>query len=306
MPRLTKPRALPPGGTIGLAAPAGPVDPDKLAAGEALLRDAGYRVARRDDLLARCGYLAGDDARRAAELADLWADPEVDAIVCARGGYGCHRIVLQLDPAAARAARKPLVGYSDVTTLLLWQRRCAGLLGFHGPMLERGGDLDGELVEAWLAALCGRGPARTALQGEGHGGGQAQGRLVGGSLALVAASLGTPWEIDTRGAILLVEEVGERPFRIDRSFAQLRAAGKLAGLAGLGVGGLVECDDPRYPESDAREVILEAAAELRLPVVTELPFGHVDRNRIWPVGARAEIDGERGELVVLERGVARA
>ena len=96
----------------------------------------------RDDLFARHGYLAGDDARRASELAELVADPRVDAIVCARGGYGCDRILHRLDAAAFRAARKPLVGYSDVTALLLWQRRRAGLVGFHGPMLERGADVD--------------------------------------------------------------------------------------------------------------------------------------------------------------------
>jgi muramoyltetrapeptide carboxypeptidase len=305
VPALTKPRALPPGGTVGIAAPAGPVDPEKLAAGEAMLRAAGFEVVRRDDLLARSGYLAGDDARRAAELMDLWADPRVDAIVCARGGYGCHRIMSQLDPALARAARKPLVGYSDATTLLLWQRRCAGLVGFHGPMLERGGALAPEVLADWVGALTGDGPARRALAGRGHGGGRAEGRLAGGSLSLVAASLGTPWEIDARGAILLVEDVGERPYRIDRALAQLRAAGKLEFVAGIGAGALTECEDPRYPECDAREPLVELGHALGVPVVTDLPFGHVDDNRIWPVGARAALDGDTGELVILERGVAR-
>jgi len=304
VPRLLKPRALPPGGTLGIAAPAGPVDPAHLAAGEAALREAGFRVVRRDDLLARRGYLAGDDARRAAELLELWADPAVDAIVCARGGYGCHRIVPLLDAGRARAARKPLVGYSDVTTLLLWQRRCAGLMGFHGPMLERGAGLDAALLGAWIETLTGRGPEQPVLRGSGRGGGRAAGRLVGGSLTLVAASLGTPWEIDTRGAILLVEEVGEKPYRIDRSLAQLRAAGKLDALAGIGFGALVECEDPRYPECDALEAALDALRGLGVPVVADLPFGHVEGNRIWPVGARARIDGERGELAILERGVS--
>ena len=303
MPRLLKPRALPPGGTVGVVAPAGPVDSRCLDEGAKRLREAGFRVAHRDDVVARAGYLAGDDARRARELREMIADPAVDAVVCARGGYGCHRIVAGLDPAAVRAARKPLVGYSDATTLLLWQRRCAGLVGFHGPMLERGDGLDPEALRACLDALTGRGPAKTTLAGRGQVAGRATGRLVGGSLALVIASLGTPWEVDTRGAILLFEDVGERPFRIDRYLAQLRAAGKLDALAGIGVGALVECTDPRYPEADAREVVLEAVRDLAVPVVTDLPFGHVDDNRTWPVGARAAIDGGRGELVVHERGV---
>ena len=115
----------------------------RLARGrDALARGRLPRRASRRPARARDGYLAGDDARRAAELRELCGDPRVDAIVCARGGYGCHRIIDRLDAAAARAAAKPLVGYSDITALLLWQRRCAGLVGFHGPMLERGDEID--------------------------------------------------------------------------------------------------------------------------------------------------------------------
>ncbi len=305
MPRLRKPRALPQGGTIGIAAPAGPVDPERLAGGERLLREAGFRVVRRDDLLARRGYLAGDDARRAEELVTLWNDPEVDAIVCARGGYGCHRVVARLDPELARHAAKPLVGYSDVTTLLLWQRRRAGLVGFHGPMLERGDGADPGALATLIDTLTGRGTVRRVLGGRSAVGGRARGRLAGGSLTLVAASLGSPWEIDTRGAVLMVEEVGEQPYRIDRTLEQLRAAGKLDRLAGVAVGALVACRDPRYPETDAREVVLEAVSGLGVPVVTDLSFGHVADNRVWPMGARAEIDGDGGELIVLERGVSR-
>jgi muramoyltetrapeptide carboxypeptidase len=304
VPRLEKPRALPPGGTVGIAAPAGPVDPERLAGGEGLWKEAGFRVVRRDDVLARQSYLAGDDARRAAELAWLWSHPSVDAIVCARGGYGSPRILSRLDAHAVRAARKPLVGYSDVTALLLWQRRQAGLVGFHGPMLEQGSALDRATFEELVAVLTGRGPARRVLRGTPRGGGRAAGRLVGGSLSLVVASLGTPWEAQTRGAILLFEEVGEKPYRIDRMLAQLRAAGKLDGVAGIGIGALVECGDPRYPEVDAMEVLLEALRPLGVPVVADLPFGHVVANRVWPIGARADLDGDQGVLVIRERGVA--
>jgi hypothetical protein len=120
-PRLVKPRAIAPGATIGIAAPGGPVDPALLAGGRAVWEAAGFRVVHRDDIAARRGYLAGDDDRRAAELAELVADPAIDAIVCARGGYGAPRILDRLDAAAFRAARKPLVGYSDATALLLWR-----------------------------------------------------------------------------------------------------------------------------------------------------------------------------------------
>jgi len=236
VPRLIKPRALAPGATLGIAAPGGPVDPEKLAAGEALLRRAGFETLRREDLLARRSYMAGDDARRVAEFMDLVADDRVDGIVCARGGYGCDRIIASLDAERVRAAAKPLVGYSDVTALLLWQRRCAGLMGIHGPMLDRGGDVDPEAFAMLVAQLRGEAVVPAALRGTGRGGGSASGRLVGGSLTLVTASLGTSWEVDTRGAILLLEDVGERPYRIDRMLQQLLGAGKVARVAGVGIG----------------------------------------------------------------------
>ena len=307
MPRLRKPRAIGPGATIGIAAPAGPVDPETLRAGEDLWREAGFRVKRRDDLLARRGYLAGDDARRAAELLELWQDPEVDAIVCARGGYGTPRILSKLDAKLVRESRKPLVGYSDVTGLLLWQRRKAGLVGFHGPMLERGSDVDAEAQALLRATLMGeRSEEQSCMRGQGRVAGRGEGRLLGGNLVLCAASLGTPWEIDTRGAILLIEEVGERPYSIDRMLAHLRNAGKLRGLVGIGLGSTLACSDERYPEVGALDVVTEFAEAAAVPLVSDLPFGHQARNHAFGLGVRATIDGDRGEIRMLEQGVARA
>lgn len=282
------------------------MDPDKLAQGEALLRGAGFETLRRDDLLARHGYLAGDDARRSRELMELVVDPRVDAIVCARGGYGCDRILDSLDPAAVRAARKPLIGYSDITALLLWQRRRAGLVGFHGPMLEHGAALAPEALEDLVAQLTGTAQRPSPLSGTAGVGGSAEGVLVGGNLVLVTASLGTRWEIDTRGAILLIEEVGERPYRIDRMLQQLRGAGKLAGVVGVGTGDLTTCVDERFPKPTAEDVIEEIVRPLGVPLVTGLPFGHVNANRTWPLGVRATIDGDRREVRILERGVVQA
>ena len=304
LPRLVKPRAIAPGATIGIAAPGGPVDPLLLAGGKKVWEAAGFRVAHRDDVVARHHYLAGDDDRRASELAELVADPAIDAIVCARGGYGLPRILDRLDAKKFRAARKPLVGYSDVTALLLWQRRCAGLVGFHGPMLERGSDADPDAMRALVAALSDtRGASGWRWRGIPRVPGRGMGRLVGGNLVIVAASLGTPWEVDTRDAILLIEEVNEAPYRIDRLFQQLRAAGKLAHLSGIGCGAFIACSDDRYPEPSAEDVVAEIAGALRIPLVTGLPFGHTKDNRAWPVGARATIDGARGTLELLEAGV---
>jgi muramoyltetrapeptide carboxypeptidase len=299
---LRKPRALRRGATLGIAAPGGPVDPQRVAAGEALLQRAGFRTWHRDDLTAQRGYLAGDDARRAAELMQLVQDPAIDGIVCARGGYGCDRILGRLDAAAVRRAAKPLVGYSDVTTLLLWQQRCAGLAGFHGPMLERGDDVDPCSLELLAAQLRGDCELPLCLRGEGRGGGRADGPLVGGSLSLVAASIGTPWQVDARGALLLLEDVGERPYRIDRMLRQLRASGALDGVVGLGFGDLSSCVDDRWG-SKVEDVIDEFTRPLGVPVVSGLPFGHTRCNATWPVGARATLDGAAGELRILERGV---
>ena len=158
MPSLRRPRAVRPGATIALAAPAGPLDPEALDSGRKSLERLGFTVVTRDDVLDRDGYLAGSDARRADELMGFVNDPDVAAIVCARGGYGCHRIIDRLDADAFRKAAKPLVGYSDITTLLLWQRKRAGLLGIHGPMCEKPGSLEGEAGSALVRALQGTGP----------------------------------------------------------------------------------------------------------------------------------------------------
>jgi muramoyltetrapeptide carboxypeptidase len=296
-----KPRALGPGATLGIAAPASPVDDAALDAGVEALRAAGFRVRLGDGVRARRGYLAGDDTRRAAQLAALLEDRDVDAILCARGGYGCQRILPRLDPALVRRAAKPLLGYSDVTALHLWQLRQADLGAFHAPMLEHGAWLPAE-AEAVRAALEGRAGA-LAFSGRGRGGGRAEGRLVGGSLKLVATSLGTPFEVDTDGAILLLEDVAEKPYAIDRMLQQLAAAGKLARVAGVGIGYLTGCVDPKRAEPPAEAVIEEVLGPLGVPLVLGLPFGHGRPNLPWPVGALAAIDGERGELHVLEAGV---
>jgi muramoyltetrapeptide carboxypeptidase len=303
LPSLRKARAIRPGAVVGIAAPAGPVDPERLEQGEAMLRRLGFEPRHRADIQARRGYLAGDDARRAGELMELVRDPQIEAIVCARGGYGCQRILAQLDAAQVRRAAKPLVGYSDVTTLLLWQRRCAGLMGIHGPMLERGREATAESMHSLQFALTGAGPVQR-LVGRPLAGGWGEGRLVGGSLSLVVASLGTPWEIDTRGAILLLEERGELPYRIDRMLQQLVAAGKLADVVGVGIGATTDCEDERYPEFGVEALLAEILAPLGVPVLSELPFGHGETNLAWPVGGRAAIDADRGEIELLESAVA--
>lgn len=306
MPRLRKPRALRAGATLAIAAPGGAVDPEALEAGQSMLHEAGFRTVHRDDLFARRAYLAGDDRRRADELMEWVTDPAVDGIVCARGGYGCARIVSLLDADVVREAAKPLIGYSDITVLLLWQRRRAGLVGFHGPMLDRGKDVDPGALACLFDQLRGGGELPLVLRGESGAGGEVSGRLTGGSLSLVTASLGTAWEIETRGAILLLEDKSEPTYRIDRMIQQLCGAGKLDGVAGVGLGDFGTCGDDRYPERGVEAVFREVLEPRGIPWVAGLPFGHVRNNVAWPLGARATLRGRGAELRILERGVVSA
>jgi muramoyltetrapeptide carboxypeptidase len=278
------------------------VDPESLQAGRRALERLGFEVVLRDDLLDRDGYLAGSDERRATELMDFIRDPEIDAILCARGGYGCQRILDSLDAAAFRKAAKPLVGYSDITTLLLWQRKQSGLLGIHGPMLESKDSLEGEAGSALVRALQGTGPL-PRYSGETLAAGWAEGRMVGGSLSICVASLGTPWEIDTRDSILMLEDITEPPYRIDRMLQQLRAAGKFDRAVAIALGSFTECDDERYPEWTMTRLFKESFGSLGKPVVAGLPFGHGKQNRPWPFAGRGAVDGSRGELEVLESAV---
>jgi muramoyltetrapeptide carboxypeptidase len=303
MPSLRRPRAIRPGARIAIAAPAGPVDADALESGRTALERLGFETVLRDDLLDRDGYLAGTDARRASELMDFVRDPDIDAIVCARGGYGCHRIIEALDAAAFRKAAKPLVGYSDITTLLLWQRKHAGLLGIHGPMLEKKDSLVGEAGSALVRALQGTGPL-PRYSGTTRVEGWSEGRMVGGSLTVCVASLGTPWEIDTRDAILMLEDVTELPYRIDRMLQQLRAAGKFERAVGIALGAFTDCEDERYPEWTMSRLFDDVFGSLGIPVVADLPFGHVGENLPWPFAGRGALDGSRGELEILESAVS--
>jgi muramoyltetrapeptide carboxypeptidase len=301
VPRLVRPRALPRGGTVAIAAPAFWVEPARVYATAERLLGAGYQVTWREDVFARSGYLAGSAERRAAELMQWVRDDSVHAILCARGGFGCHHVIPRLSAREFRAARKPLVGFSDITTLLGWQREVAGLAGLHGPMCVRDDGPTPAEMRALLALLSGEKPAR--LRGRGAVRGRAEGPLVGGSLTLVADSLGTPWEIDTRGAILCLEEIGEKPYAIDRQLSHLHAAGKLDAAAGFAIGHLVGCTDPKRARPTALQVVHELLGARRKPLVTGLRFGHVSPNLPWPVGIRGRLDGGKGELAVLEPGV---
>ena len=302
----TRPRALSPGAVIGICAPAGPMRrPEALDAGLAWLEEQGWRGRCAPHLRECSGYLAGSDETRLADLLELVRDPEVAAIMPVRGGYGITRILRRIDLAELVASRKLFVGYSDATALALWLAR-EGVPSIHGPMFDRD-DVTPAARERLAALLRGEASGLASLHGRSLAGGHARGRLVGGNLRMLCTSLGTPWEIDTRGAILFVEETGEQPYAIDRSLGQLRDAGKLSSLVGAAVGQLVDCESERYPDVSACDVIRDVLVpEVDGPVVGGLAFGHVADNRALGVGVPAELDGDGATLTQLEQVVEDA
>ncbi len=288
--------ALSPGKHIRVIAPASPFPAGDFERGVERLR-ARYRVSFRDDLRARHAYLAGDDARRLAELEEALADPDVDAIVAVRGGYGVTRLLFGLDPTAVRRAEKLLVGFSDLTALhALWAR--AGLRSIHGPMVAALGRAAPPLVERWIAAVEGARP--DPIEGLASiSKGAAEGPILGGNLALLAALVGTPHAPPLDGAVLFLEDVGEAPYRVDRMLTTLRDAGWLERVAGVVLGRFTGCG-PREDGRTVEEVVADRLGNLGVPVASGIEAGHVDDNLELPFGAAVHLDATRGVLRFLE------
>ncbi|HYV85878.1 MAG TPA: LD-carboxypeptidase [Patescibacteria group bacterium] len=283
--------ALVPGDRIGVVAPAGPVRRGAMARGMAVLRARGFEVVPGAHLFDRRAYLAGADRDRAADLNRMIADPSLRAVWFARGGYGSHRIVEQVDFRPLRRRPKLLIGYSDVTVLQAAAWRQCRLSTLQGPMVAQLGEPRAYDARSLWAAVSGEAlefalPARTILRP-----GRARAPIVGGCLAPLVALLGTPYMPPTAGAILFWEEVNEEPFRIDRMLAQLRLAGVLRHLAGMIVGRLVDCRARRPGQQVPLAAILAThLAGTRYPVVVDFPAGHCEGKRTLPLGRVARLD----------------
>lgn len=293
--------ALRPDAHVRIIAPGSPFPRADFDRGVARLRER-YRVSLGAAVLERDGYLAGDDEARLADLLDALRDPDVDAIVAARGGYGASRLLPRLPLDAIRARPKLLVGFSDVTALhARWAR--AGLRSLHAHMVTGLGRAGEAELRAWIEAVEGTVPA--PLEGlRSLAPGAAEGPLMGGNLALICALLGTPDAVPLEGAILLLEDIGEAPYRVDRMLTQLRQAG-LASVAGIVLGDFTGC----APRADGREihhVLRERLADLPVPVARSAPFGHEPRNLPAHLGAPARLDADRGVLTLRETSVTTA
>jgi muramoyltetrapeptide carboxypeptidase len=293
MTPLLVPAALEPGDHVALVAPSGPFDRDAFERGVRLLSSRGYVCHYDEAIFARDGYLAGDDTRRERELLRALADPDIKVLIAARGGFGATRLLPCLSVSAVRAAGKGLVGFSDITALhALWAR--AGVASLHAAMVAKVGDLDEARQLRWLRALEGAPtPALTGLSAVVPG--RVEGRLVGGNLAVLAALVGTPFAPPLEGSVLFLEDIGERPYRIDRMLTTLTHAGWFEQVRGVAFGAFSECA-PGADGVSGRDVLLRHAEALGLPCVLDVPAGHVDDNHELPLGHLVELDAAAGAL----------
>lgn len=290
-PRLRK------GDTIGLAAPAGPINEDAFRQGLQLLRDNRIKVKYADDICRKENYLAGDDKRRLDELHQLWDDDEVKAILAVRGGYGCARLLEKLDYDLIRRKPKILIGFSDLTILLNVIHRQTGLITFHGPMLSTLARDGNQALVSMLNELSVHAQEHIRIKNlEVLRPGEVQGKLIGGNLACLTQLLATPYEPVWDGAILLIEDINESGYRIDRMLTQLALAGRLESLAGIILGEFMNSSMSRITDLElVWQRTLELTAE-HIPVWANFPSGHGLRNILLPIGSKVRMDSSRGVL----------
>ncbi len=322
---LIKPRAIQLGDTIALVAPASPASNELVDNAETTLLELGFQVVRKPNVTQRAGYLAGDDETRATTFMEAWLDPEVDAILPVTGGYGAMRILDRLDYEAIRANPKPMMGFSDITALHLAINKRAGVVTYHGPniifMLQRDGvdrSFAGQTAERILLRTTGAqgvSPEPTPIQYDlesisldtralVHG--RASGRLIGGNLSLVAGLMGTPYEIETDGRILFLEDVNEAPYRVDRMLCTLELGGKLDNPAAVILGDFRDRDAEKQDDSQSTyaAVFDRYFGARQYPVLIDFPVGHIIENAVLPVGILAEVDTAGPTVRLLESPVA--
>jgi muramoyltetrapeptide carboxypeptidase len=308
------PPVLQPGDTVGIVAPASNIKRESLEAGCTALHRLGYKTFYLDSIFEKDLYFAGSTERRTDELNQMFARDDIRAIICARGGYGANYLLETLDLDTIRARPKIFVGYSDITSFLTYILDTTGLVTFHGPMVAK--DFthpDGVDPVSWDAAITGVsdwalsfGPesgAKSLLPGS------AEGILYGGCLSMLAASLGTPYEIHTDSTILFIEDVAAKPYQIDRMLMQLKLAGKFKGVRGIVFGEMLDCTQTKDQGYTLEEVVLRVVGDLGVPVAYGLRSGHVSRQNITlPLGVRAALNvgKSEGSLRIVESATCRA
>ena len=302
-----RPHALRPGDAIGIIAPAGTVrQRDSLTRGIAVLQRLGFEVHYDDRIFQSLRYLAGDDASRAEELHSFFENPAIRAVLSLRGGFGCSRLIPLLDEKRLRHHCKIFMGFSDITTLHLYFRRRFGWVTFHSPMAASTslGQIGPE-AEQHLRCLLTDPEYRPQMAFQDlqtWSPGVAEGKVTGGCLSILAASLGTPYEIRTEGKILFLEDLGEEPYRLDRMLTQLRLAGKLSAVSGILLGSFLNCD-PENEDYTVEETLRDVLVPLQVPVLAGFPAGHGPENWAFPLGVRARLDADAQRVEFIDPAV---
>jgi muramoyltetrapeptide carboxypeptidase len=295
---IIRPPALRRGDKIGLIAPASSFNRDGFLAGCERLRQMGYLPVYSQDIFDRDIYFAGSAERRTREFQEFWRRDDIAALICVRGGYGSNYVLEKLDLERLPARPKALIGCSDVTTLLTTIHDRTGLVNFHGPMIAKdiaAGSFD---LSSWQNALGGAKNWNVPMSGvQTLRAGKAAGKLYGGCLSMLVASLGTPYEIQTDGSILFIEDIAEKPYRIDRMLMQLRLAGKLRGVRGFVFGEMLDCAPPVGESYTLQQVIMRVLAPFNVPVVYGLRSGHVTSGNVTlPIGVQVELVAENSAI----------
>jgi muramoyltetrapeptide carboxypeptidase len=303
---MRKPRALRPGDRIAVVAPASAFARDQFDAGLVEIRALGFEPVFEETVFDRhLGYLAGTAETRAAAFARAWADPSIAAVIAVRGGYGSVQLLPRLDAASFAATPKAFIAYSDNTSILTWLTQACGSVGFHGPMLEgrlaRGAE--GYDRDSFERCLTRAGPAGdiTHPHLETLSPGESAGVLTGGTLTQLTASLGTPFAFDPpAGAVLFLEDVAERPYRVDRLLTQLKLSGVFARASAIVFGEMARCDEPGGHPA-IRDVIRDVLDGFAGPVLFGLPSGHTSGPTLTlPFGVQARVVGHHAPRLVIE------
>ncbi|SHI42018.1 S66 peptidase family protein [Lutispora thermophila] len=306
-----KPKALKKGDTIGLIAPASPVLESKAKACIEWVKSSGYNVKWGESIFASRGYLSGDDELRANDINMMFRDEEVDAIFCIRGGYGTMRLLDMIDYDLIKNNPKIFIGYSDITALHTTFYQRTGLITFHGPMVASFAKkrLDKLSEDYMMRALMNPEPLGDIINPpdipiRAYNGGCAKGKIVGGNLSILADTMGTPYEIDTKDKILFIEDVGERPYNIDRMLLQLKLGGKFRDAAGIVIGDWADCVPEENEESlTIDEIIEDIVVPCGKPILSGYKIGHCSPNITIPIGAQGFIDCENMKFSITESAV---
>jgi muramoyltetrapeptide carboxypeptidase len=298
-----KPQALQFGDRIGVVAPAGSVDLERLEVGVKALRGAGFNVELAAGLTEKKGYLAGSEESRAWALEQFFVRRDIRAVFCARGGFGSVQLLPLLDADLVQRHPKIFVGYSDVTILLNWLRQKCGLVTFHGPMvaMEVAAGMTGRTWDFFWGTLLGEKACWEIKVPQVIRGGVAKGEIAGGCLSLIVTTLATPYEIDTKGKILFLEDIGEKPYRIERMLTHLKMAGKFNEIRGLVFGNFSQCEGEGTRE--VPDIVAELFCDAPYPVVVGFPAGHGVENVLLPFGTTMALDGHAGTVSLLESPV---